>query len=503
MAIKSFRQSTIAYPELFFGIVSAVGTDVPSVIEAFASSLRQKGYLTHHVKVSALFPPLAKSIRSVQLQSDGRIDKINSYIEFGNHLRKELGNDILAALSVGEITRLRNAGKRKHKGIAYIIDQIKTTEELDLVREIYGTNFFQVSVYSARDVRVDNLARLAAHDRKRGDRNSFRNEAEQLAIRDEDEKIDHGQKVGKIFQLADIVIDADKIDSSNNIVIQVDRFIDLLFGSNKYSPNRLEYGMYLAYSAALRSLDLSRQVGAAIFRSTGEVASLGSNEVPKANGGTYWADDKVDAREYKLKKDSNDERKEELLNEVLEIALGKPYSLSEEVKSKLADAQFMDALEYGRIVHAEMCAITDAARLGISLAGGTLYCTTFPCHMCAKHIVASGISTVVFLEPYPKSLTADLHSDAVRIQGTSRGAYEGYPAVLFQPFCGITPRRYREIFSRTKRKVGRDFSEYFGGEPKPVISTLVPAYLMREVDLFKLAVDRVQKLVEAESAKLG
>ena len=55
----------------------------------------------------------------------------------------------------------------------------------------------------------------------------------------------------------------------------------------------------------------------------------------------------------------------------------------------------MDALEYGRMVHAEMSSLCDAARLGHMFQGGTLYCTTFPCHMCAKHIVAAGIARVV------------------------------------------------------------------------------------------------------------
>jgi deoxycytidylate deaminase len=57
----------------------------------------------------------------------------------------------------------------------------------------------------------------------------------------------------------------------------------------------------------------------------------------------------------------------------------------------------MDALEYGRIIHAEMSAICDAARLGRSIKNAVLFTTTFPCHMCAKHIVAAGITKVVFL----------------------------------------------------------------------------------------------------------
>jgi deoxycytidylate deaminase len=69
----------------------------------------------------------------------------------------------------------------------------------------------------------------------------------------------------------------------------------------------------------------------------------------------------------------------------------------------LRKSKVMDLLEFGRIIHAEMSAITDAARLGIEIKDSTLYCTTFPCQICAKHIVAAGLDTVVCLEPYPKS----------------------------------------------------------------------------------------------------
>ena len=38
-----------------------------------------------------------------------------------------------------------------------------------------------------------------------------------------------------------------------------------------------------------------------------------------------------------------------------------------------------------------------------------------------KHVVAAGIAKVVFLEPYPKSLTANFHGGSVRIEGADRG----------------------------------------------------------------------------------
>lgn len=48
-----------------------------------------------------------------------------------------------------------------------------------------------------------------------------------------------------------------------------------------------------------------------------------------------------------------------------------------------------------RTVHAEQNAICQAARLGISLQGGTLYCLMTPCRTCAMLIINCGIVRVV------------------------------------------------------------------------------------------------------------
>ncbi len=155
----------------------------------------------------------------------------------------------------------------------------------------------------------------------------------------------------------------------------------------------------------------------------------------------------------------------------------------------------MDALEYGRIVHAEMNAITDAARLGIPLKDAILYSTTFPCHMCAKHIVSAGIKEVVFLEPYPKSLAADLHSDSIQIEGTSRGAYDGYEAVKFRHFAGVTPRRYRELFERVSRKKGGNFLEYISGKARPNVNLFAPFYAELELLVIKSGTRALHRLL--------
>jgi deoxycytidylate deaminase len=502
---QSFLSDKIPMPEVFIGVVSAVGADVGSVVSALRQAFEEKEYAVSHIKISSIMQELAPFVPSQHLETSSKLRRINSHIDFGNEVRRRVGNDILAAFAIQKINEARFSGGVDHDFASrvYIIDQLKTVEELELLRQVYGRGFFQVSVYSARDVRVDNLARASAHDHLTGDRNRYRHKCEKVVLRDEDErKNPHGQKVGRIFQLADFVVNADKIGETDNVSRQVGRFVDLLFGANSYSPTRAEYGMYLAHSAALRSLDLSRQVGAAIFLASGEVAALGSNEVPRAGGGTYWADDELDGREFTLKVDSNDNRKHELLNEVVSIALGRGRVLGERKRERLEDSQFMDALEYGRIVHAEMSAISDAARTGRSIGGSTLYCTTFPCHMCSKHIVAAGIKRVVFLEPYPKSLTADLHSDSVRIEGTSRGVYESFNAVDFVPFYGITPRRYREMFQRTKRKKDSKFLPYqdiINGKPSPIFTIIVPWYASRETEIMRRIAEVPRYLLDYEA----
>src|SRR5271157_3381801 len=98
----------------------------------------------------------------------------------------------------------------------------------------------------------------------------------------------------------------------------VQRFIRLLFGSNEVTPTHDEYGMYIAKSASLRSSDLSRQVGSAIFRTSGEVVTLGCNEVPKAGGGTYWTGDALDARDFVAGHDPNEAQKLEILVDLLD-----------------------------------------------------------------------------------------------------------------------------------------------------------------------------------------
>ncbi len=56
-----------------------------------------------------------------------------------------------------------------------------------------------------------------------------------------------------------------------------------------------------------------------------------------------------------------------------------------------------------RTTHAEQNAICEAARMGISIDNGTLYCKMTPCYTCAKMIINSGIKRVVCAQDYHAS----------------------------------------------------------------------------------------------------
>ena len=59
-------------------------------------------------------------------------------------------------------------------------------------------------------------------------------------------------------------------------------------------------------------------------------------------------------------------------------------------------------------IHAEQNAIIQAAKLGVSIDGATLYCTHQPCVICSKMIINAGISRVVYKEEYPDAFAVEL-----------------------------------------------------------------------------------------------
>lgn len=62
--------------------------------------------------------------------------------------------------------------------------------------------------------------------------------------------------------------------------------------------------------------------------------------------------------------------------------------------------------------HAEQNAIIQAAKMGISIDNGTLYCTHQPCSICAKMIINSGIKRIVYKDGYPDDFSLSMLKEA-------------------------------------------------------------------------------------------
>jgi cytidine deaminase len=136
-----------------------------------------------------------------------------------------------------------------------------------------------------------------------------------------------------------------------------------------------------------------------------------------------------------------------------------------------------------------MAAITDAAVRGVSTRGATLYCTTYPCHLCARLIIASGIKKVVFIEPYPKSKAALLYRDSI----SSETSVPDGKKVSFEAFVGVAPVIYDRLFQyslRRKNSLGQAL-KWNSESSAPLVRRYQTSYISLE-----------KKVAEATGAKL-
>lgn len=501
-------------PELFFGLCSPIGVDNKKAYTLIEEALKKYSYSAQYFKVSILMKSIKLS--NLSLKESPLEDRYDSYIKYANGLREVFGFPYaLAMLCCAAVRNFRRQSKGDPEtyipNTAYVFDQFKRKEELDLLRQVYGKLFIVISIYSERKVRLERLVnRIASGHAEARLADSHTQIAAELIRRDQSEEgVPSGQRLEEAFPCADLFINIDDADGSTKLIT---RFLDALFGSNSISPTHDEYGMQAAKNASLRSVDLSRQVGVAIFSQSGEAITLGCNEVPKALGGTYWTGDEGDARDIQKGYDSNERIKKSLLVDFAK-RLNKAGFLKAQAKElgvarfiinetskggRLRDAQLMDLLEFGRMIHAEMSAICDAARLGRSVKDAVLYTTTFPCHLCAKHIVASGIKRVVFIEPFPKSYAEQLHGDAIVI-----GKSTDPNKVVFEPFIGIAPLRYRELFERERRKNDAgDFEQWLDKKPQPIIKYTVATYVTNEAAVVKAFNEAARLKVEQNKVEV-
>lgn len=498
-------------PEIVFGLVGPVGVELGPVIDAIEQELNGR-YRTKTLKLSELVEDFFK----VDYSQDAEHLRIRKLMLLGTYLRQMSGlGEAVGLLGVEEISRVREEEMEgETSGNAFIIRSIKTPEEVQLFRNVYGKGFYLISIYSHRENRVSNLSNRLA-DSLHGDVKKCRARAERLVEIDELENRPFGQDVQDAFPLADLFVNS---DDREGLRLQVSRFIELIFGYRFSTPSMEEHGMQHARSAALRSSDMNRQVGAALSNSEGDLLALGCNDVPKAGGGFYWPNNSPDERDFRRGVDSMSEHRGQVIRELLARLDGAGLLklensiqnvaeslLTGDLRRVLKGATATSILEFGRSVHAEMAAITTAARLGVKLEGATMYVTTFPCHICARHIVASGIRNVFYIEPYPKSRAKLLHGDAILVDPITPSD----KLTNFQPFKGIAPSRYFELFDAGDKR--KDSSgkvspwKITNGSPRfqrfvatykqletKIIGSLLPAIRGKDIKLPTVELDKVE-----------
>lgn len=422
--------------ELVIGLVGAVGTELGNIVPLIKARLTTFGYHCSDIRISSEIIPL---MVDSEFDDADEYTRISGYMTAGNEARqRSMDNSVLALGAAAKIGEGRSDEEPLRKRNAYIINSLKHPEEVSRLREIYTDGFYLIGVYADEKRRRNYLIE---------DKRILPERADELMERDADERLEHGQRTSDTFHLADFFIHID--EDQDKMKKSLWRVLDIMFGHPYRTPTFDEYAMFLAFSASLRSADLSRQVGAVIARNN-EILATGANDCPRYGGGLYWPEydpesheisDAEGGRDYKRGEDSNTAEKEKIVHEILDLAAEQGLE-KEQLREALRCSRIQDITEYGRVVHAEMEALLSCARKNISSQGATLYCTTFPCHNCAKHLIAAGIERVVYVEPYPKSKAAEFHSNSITL-----GFSESEGTVHFEPFVGVGPRRFFDLFS--------------------------------------------------------
>ncbi|MGV8893897.1 MAG: anti-phage dCTP deaminase [Burkholderiaceae bacterium] len=401
--------------ELVIALCGPIGSPLHSVATAIQAMITDSfGYDECRILKLSDFIGEHSHKANVDIPANDSFAKIIAQINAGNLLRERYGASILAELAVNNIRFEREKHKQDNaatnytpRRVCHIIDSIKNKEELALLKLVYRDMLYVVGVFSPLATREVNIARK---------NNLSGAEVHTLIDRDSGEESKAGQTVADTFPHSDFFLRMDA-GTDSQLTKRVERFLHLILGTKVITPKPSESAMYAAAMASANSACLSRQVGAAVTDADENILSIGWNDVPKFGGGLY-VDGDGDSRcwNHDGGKCFNDEEKQFFANELVTALQGIiPLASVEEARTVLRKSGKLGGLiEFSRAIHAEMHAILSAGRTaGDKIKNGKIFVTTYPCHSCARHIIASGISEVYYIEPYRKSLAIKLHGDAI------------------------------------------------------------------------------------------
>jgi hypothetical protein len=213
-------------PELFFGLVGAVGTDLKLVATVLEEELSRVSYKSEHIRLSQLLADCDKYKYLKDLVGTPEDQRIDEHMDAGDQLRRTMERgDSVALLSIAKVREIRAPSDEALPARAYVFNSLKHPEEIKTFRKTYGENFFTISIYSPRNSRLERLSNAIAESRVEFDKHKYRSKAEELIEKDAEEVGDpFGQNVRKTFPMADVFIE---MDEKENLRKQIGRFIDL------------------------------------------------------------------------------------------------------------------------------------------------------------------------------------------------------------------------------------------------------------------------------------
>lgn len=505
--------------EVVIGFVGFAGAGCTTAVKRLELLLQVAEYDVTVIKLSALIegrfgdrkiPEIGSGVRA----GPTKFERAETLQNLGDELRAARGGEAVASLAVREIMRLRGGDEPGMRKRAFLLDSIKHSDEVKLLRQVYGHSFRMVAAHCEPKVRerrligdVVTVAKYRGVDAAKVRRYMDRDE--------KDRSNKHGQQVRDAFHLADFFIDNNgTATEGQNLTEDLQRFCDLILGKGLVRPTRAERAINHAYTAARQSSCLSRQVGAALTSDDGTVMSTGTNDPPAYGGGVYDEDSRPDNRcsvwtwvdgqvtftgchntrkKIGLRKDIVKWMAESLSEELAEAAHPRPAEGSDVAAAARARAKdeiakvfarreeliedmpgVKEIIEYSRSIHAEMDALFSAARKGVSTVGATLYCTVYPCHNCARHLVTAGIKRVYYVEPYVKSLATELHSDAIVTELPTQSGDGSTPSqdrMVVVPFTGVGERMYEDYFLKRGdlKDAAGNFTPPGGGLPETAV----------------------------------
>lgn len=295
-----------------------------------------------------------------ELKKRGRTPTRDALIKLGNELRRRHGAGVLAERILAKLDIDRH----------YIIDSIRNPQEVAAFRR--RGDFALVCVKAPARIRFERLHKRARERDPKTFEDFLKLEAAEASHPDPTRQLlDHTEKL------------ADRSVSNAGTVAELHRKISTLvkvLRARQKRPDWDEYFMGIARVVSLRSNCLKRKCAAVVVLDR-RVISTGYNGTPRGV------------------KNCNEG--------------GCPRC-----GSFLAQGEKLDECY---CCHAEENAITQAAYHGVRIQGASLYTTFSPCLLCAKMIINSGVSEVVYNRAYLLASKAEalLREAGVRIRKLS------------------------------------------------------------------------------------